>query len=118
MIIAIDFDGTIVSDAYPGIGYLMPDAKDTIERLHLEGNYIIIWTCRQGEAMIDCINYLLEHKIPFDRINRAAPDNVAQYGSGGQKVYADVYIDDKNIGGFPGWREIRNQLCDPDYMYP
>lgn len=118
MIIAIDFDGTIVTDAYPGIGYLMPYAQDVIQRLHEEGNYIIIWTCRQGEALIDCVNYLIEHKVPFDRINRGAPHNVTQYGSDGKKIYADVYIDDKNLGGFPGWKEVGNQLLDPDYIYP
>lgn len=27
----------------------------------------------------------------------------AKYGEGGKKIYAHCYIDDKNIGGFPGW---------------
>mgnify|MGYP000641704802 CR=1 FL=1 len=42
-------------------------------------------------------------KIPFDRVNDHDPENIAKYGEGGKKIYAHCYIDDKNIGGFPGW---------------
>ena len=69
------------------------------------GNYnkIIIWTCRTGDQLLNAINWLLERKIPFDRVNDHDPENVAKYGEGGKKIYAHCYIDDKNIGGFPGW---------------
>ncbi len=44
------------------------------------------------------------------------PENLAIYGDGGKKVYANVYIDDKNLGGFPGWYETMRLLrAHPDY---
>jgi hypothetical protein len=104
MIISIDFDGTIVEDHYPDIGKLMPGAKESVRRLHENGNLIIINTCRDGQLLLEAINFLLEHDIPFDRVNDNLPRNTREYGSNSRKVFADIYIDDRNLGGFPGWK--------------
>lgn len=103
MIIAIDFDGTIVRGTYPNIDGLMPYAVETIKALKEQGHYLIINTCRTGEELLTAINYLLEHGIPFDRVNDNDPENTKKYKSSSRKIYAHVYIDDKNLGGFPGW---------------
>lgn len=110
MIIAVDFDGTLCDDRYPEIGEPMLGAVESMQRLHADGHYLIIWTCRYGDRLRDAVNWLLEHKIPFDRINDHNPDNVAKYGEGGNKIYADVYIDDKMIGGLPPWWDIMTSL--------
>ncbi|MGL5913218.1 MAG: hypothetical protein ACRCZB_03555 [Bacteroidales bacterium] len=106
MIIAIDFDGTIVRGEYPSIEGLQPYAKYNINKLYEEGHYIIIWTCRTGEHLLDAINYLIEQGVRFHRVNDHSPDNVAKYGDGGKKIYADVYIDDKQVDGLPPWSDI------------
>jgi len=111
MIIAIDFDGTISRGEYPAIDGEQPYAGEVIRKLHNDGHYIIIWTCRCGDQLLSAINWLLEHKIPFDRVNDHNPDNVAQYGEGGKKVFADVYIDDRNLGGFPGWATCEEMIA-------
>ena len=103
MIIAIDSDGTICRSPFPTIEGTMPGAKEVISRLHAGGHYIIIWTCRTGQNLLDAVNWMLKEGIPFDRVNDHNPDNLARYGDGGKKVYAHCYIDDKNLGGFPGW---------------
>lgn len=107
MIIAVDFDGTLCKSQYPAIGDVMPGAWDVMHELHEAGHYLIIWTCRTGQRLADAVNWLLEMDIPFNRINDHCPDNVAKYGDGGPKVYADLYIDDKNLGGFPGWYQVK-----------
>lgn len=107
MIIAIDFDGTIVADQYPEIGQLKPNAKEVIQQLKDDGHYIIIWTCRTGNAMYQVHDFLNEENIPFDRINKSNPDNVEKYGIDTRKVYADVYIDDKGLHELPDdWIDI------------
>ena len=103
MIIAVDFDGTISRGAYPVIDGEQPYAGETLRALHEQGHYIIIWTCRCGNQLLEAINWLIANRIPFDRVNDHNPANVAKYGEGGKKIYAHCYIDDKNIGGFPGW---------------
>lgn len=110
MIIAVDFDGTLAKNAYPEIGEPMPGAVEAMQRLKAEGHYLIVWTCRTGELLKDAVNWLLVHNIPFDRINDHNPENLAEYGEGGLKIYADVYIDDKNLGGFGGWFEAMKTL--------
>lgn len=107
MIIAVDFDGTLHDGEYPNIGNPIKDAIDVMQALkHIEDHYLIIWTCRTGEKLTEAINWLLENNIPFDRINDQNPDNKAEYKNVSRKVYAHLYIDDKQVGGLPSWKEI------------
>ena len=103
MIISIDFDGTIIRGKYPAIDGLMPYAKESIRELKDAGLYIIINTCRSGDHLTAAVNYLLEQGVPFDRVNDNHPEQIVMYNNNSRKIYAHVYIDDKNIGGFPGW---------------
>lgn len=112
MIIAVDFDGTLCKDAYPQIGEPMPGAIKSMQQLKKDGHYLILWTCRTGERLKEAINWLLEHNIPIDRINDHSAANIALYGEGGNKIYADVYIDDKALGGFPGWFMAMDMIRD------
>jgi hypothetical protein len=52
------------------------------------------------------VNWLLEKSIPFDRINNHHPGSVGSYGYNSRKVYAHLYVDDKQVGGLPTWNEI------------
>lgn len=97
MIIAVDFDGTIVENAYPEIGEPMPGAIICIRYLKGKGHTIIINTCRAGKYVEEAIRWLRKYDIPFDFINENDPARVAQYGEDTRKISADVYIDDKNI---------------------
>jgi hypothetical protein len=117
MIIAIDFDGTLHAGRWPGIGIPMPYAIDTMCRLKADGHYLIIWTCREGLRQTEMINWLLEHAIPFDRVNDHAPANIQMYGNNTRKVYAHVYIDDKQVGGLPTWPEIYDYITRQESNY-
>ena len=110
MIIAVDFDGTIARSNFPVILGEMPYAGESLRKLHEQGHYIIIWTCRTGENLLSAINWLLERKIPFNRINDHNPENLAKYGDAGNKVYAHCYVDDKNLFGFPGWKVAISEI--------
>ncbi|MDR1681899.1 MAG: hypothetical protein LBS25_00705 [Candidatus Symbiothrix sp.] len=106
MIIAIDFDGTLHTGNWPEIGAPAPYAKAVMQLLKEEGHYLIIWTCREGARQTEMINWLLEQGIPFDRVNEHKPGAAELYGSASRKVYAHLYIDDKQVGGLPAWPEI------------
>ncbi len=113
MIIAVDFDGTIVEHQYPKIGPEIPGASETIMDLWIAEHQIIIWTCRtltKPEAgLFEMIEWLEEHEVPYNAIN------CNMFGAefySMPKIYADVYIDDKNFGGFPGWDAVRKQLLE------
>ena len=118
MIITVDFDGTLFRDAFPTVGEVMPGAVDAMRALHRAGHYLIIWTCRYGDRLLDAVNALVVHGIPFDRINDHNPENIRQYGGeAGKKVYAHIYIDDKNLGGFPGWEVALKEISRVEDEY-
>lgn len=113
MTIAIDFDGTIAMSRFPHINGMMPGAKQAIKDLREHGHYIIIWTCRTDKDLVDAVNWMLAEGIEFDRVNDEAPDNIAQFGGRKfGKINADIYIDDRNLGGFPGWKEVLKILLN------
>jgi len=93
LVLAIDFDGTIVQDAYPNIGKLKPFASSIIRFLYYDYNCeIVIWTCRSGKEEIDCENFLIENNIPFTTINKNTPSVIARWNNDdSRKVYADIY---------------------------
>ena len=97
MIIAVDFDGTIVSDAYPKIG--MPRAKtiNYIKCMKEEGCKIILWTCRSDKQLEEALEACRLAGIEFDAVNDNLPEVKELYGNNSRKIYADVYIDDRSF---------------------
>ena len=115
MIIAIDFDGTICNSNYPSLGEPIPHAIESIRELDQAGHYLILWTCRQGEQLAEALQWCKENGLSFHAVNEHNPDNLKFFGGvGGNKVYADVYIDDKNIGGFVGWKRAMELIKEAE----
>ena len=107
MIIAVDFDGTIVEHEFPEIGGAFDNAMETLFELQNAGHKIIIWTCRCGAPLADMVRWLIRRGFYADAIN----SNVAPVqGFAVPKILADIYIDDRNFGGFPGWQRVREEL--------
>ena len=115
MIIAIDFDGTICQNKYPEIGEPMPLAIESIKELKERGHDLILWTCRQGDLLDDAVRWCEEHGIPFDLVNEHEPNNLRAFGGvAGNKVFANIYIDDHNLGGFPGWERAMEIIIEAE----
>ena len=108
MTIAVDFDGTIVEHAYPRIGKEKPFALDTLRMLNSDGHKLILWTSRDGALLEEAVEYCRKGGVEFYAINSNTPSKGLSFGSNGLsvKVTADVYIDDRNIGGLPDWGTI------------
>lgn len=108
--LAIDFDGTIVEERWPEIGPLVPGAVDGIKALFTDGHYLILNTCRKGPLLADAREFLRCKDLLglFEAVNRNSPRRIRQFGSDVRKISADLYIDDRNLGGLPagGWPEI------------
>jgi len=109
--IAVDFDGTIVDHEYPEIGKEKLFAFLTLRELDKMGARLILWTFRTGKELDDAVEYCRKNGIEFYAINKNYPEEVFDE-TVGRKIDADIYIDDKNIGGFPGWSEIW-QMINP-----
>lgn len=101
-IIAVDFDGTLCEDKWPEIGE--PNEK-LIEYLRNvsdngTGTKLILWTCRTGELLQNAINWCAERLLYFDAVNENVPEVLKWMGGDSRKIFADVYIDDKNFAKF------------------
>lgn len=104
-IIAVDFDGTIVEDKYPKIGNPQIFAFETMTKLQEQGHRLILWTVRSGRKLDEAVEFCKENGIEFYAINKNYPEEVLDNKTS-RKIYADIFIDDRNIGGFLGWGEI------------
>lgn len=105
--LAIDFDGTIVENDFPEVGKLRKNVIPVMNRLHREGYKIVINTCRTGPHEDDARMCLINNGIPFDTLNENTAESIAQYPEESRKLSADLYIDDRNLGGIPDdWEEI------------
>lgn len=105
LIIAIDFDGTIVEDAYPGIGIPMLFAFETIKKLQSEGHRLILWTYRSGQKLEEAVAFCKKNDIEFYAVNKNYPEEEFD-DEISRKINADIFIDDRNIGGFVGWTTV------------
>jgi len=109
MKIAIDFDGTIVEYKYPDIGKEKLFAFETLRELQKQKHQLILWTVRTGKELDDAVQFCRERGVDFYAVNRNYPEEIYDETMS-RKIYADVYIDDRNIGGLPGWGEIWQML--------
>lgn len=109
LIIAVDFDGTVVEDAYPGIGDPMLFAFDTLKKLQEEGHRLILWTYRHGKRLDEAVAFCKQHGVEFYAVNKSFPEEKFN-GEASRKIHADIFIDDRNIGGFEGWGIVYHTL--------
>lgn len=109
MTIAIDFDGTIVEHRYPEIGKEMFFALDTLKALQNDGHRLILWTYRHGSCLEKAVAYCKQKGVEFYAVNANYPGEVID-DMNSRKIIADMYIDDRNFGGFPGWGVIYQSI--------
>ncbi len=107
--IAVDFDGTIVDHEYPDIGKEKLFAFQTLKELNKLGANLILWTFRSGKELDEAVDFCRKNGVEFYAVNKNYPEEIFDE-SVSRKIDADIFIDDKNIGGFPGWSEIWQML--------
>ena len=115
--IAVDFDGTIVEDAYPKIGKEKLFAFETLKKLQEKGHRLILWTYRSGRGLDEAVTFCKDNGIIFYSVNSSFPEEVFE-DKYSRKINADVFIDDRNIGGMLGWGEIYQTLIKEEAPIP
>lgn len=106
MVIAVDFDGTIVEHKYPRIGKEIPFAIATLKRLQEEGHRIILWTVREGDLLQQAVDFCRERGLEFYAVNANFADEYPEEPGYCRKIKAHLFIDDCNLGGLPDWGSI------------
>ena len=122
MVIAVDFDGTRVEHRYPAIGKELPFAIETLRKLVKEGHRLILWTVREGKYLDEAIEFCRSRGLEFYAVNRDYPEEEQERNNHfSRKLKADLWIDDRNLGGLPDWgtiyEMIHHQLTYEDLMH-
>lgn len=117
--IAVDFDGTLVDNAFPDITQATPKwnvvdkLKNDIEWYSRTYGYdvkLILWTCREdipeGNFLSEAVDYCYRtFGLEFDAVNENPwSEWGSKYPDKVRKIYADEYWDDKAVKGCFEWR--------------
>lgn len=108
-VIAVDFDGTIVEHKYPAIGKEMLFAFATLKELQKKGHKLLLWTIRTGALLDEAVEYCRQNGVEFYAVNKNYPEETLDQNTS-RKLNADIFIDDRSLGGFIGWSEIWQTL--------
>ena len=106
MVIAVDVDGTIVEHRYPRIGEEIPFAIDTLKLLQQEKHRLILWSVREGALLDEAVEWCKARGLEFYAINKEYPEVQKDHQGFSWKLKADLFIDDRNLGGLPDWGVI------------
>lgn len=111
-IIAVDFDGTLVDDAFPEVGTKDDMVFELCKTWKAMGAKLILWTCRDNQRLVDAVQFCREHGLNFDAVNQNVPEVQELYGGDTRKVFADVYLDDKAIELDSFFHKITRRFSD------
>lgn len=94
-IYAVDFDGTLCENIYPGIGFPNMKLINHLIKRRKQGNKIILWTCRYGKRLEEAVAWCKDYGLEFDAVNENLSEMIEWYGNDTRKIGADIFIDDK-----------------------
>lgn len=94
MIIAVDFDGTCVTHAYPEIGEYI-GAQIVLRLLVKAGHKLILHTMRDKEELDEAVKWFEDNGIELYGINK---NPTQDSWTDSPKAYANLYIDDAALG--------------------
>lgn len=112
MIIAVDFDGTIVEHRYPEIGNERPFATSTLRKLIEDKHRLILWTVRRGKELEEAVEWCKERGVEFYAVNKNYPEETLEPHGEYSKINAEMFIDDLNLGGIPNWGKIYQMISE------
>ena len=116
MVIAVDFDGTIVTHEYPKIGKEIPFAIETLKRLQSEFHHLLIlWTVREGQELEEAVEFCRKRGLEFYAVNANYPEEIFS-SEISRKINAEIYIDDRNLGGILDWGIIYRMIAGEKYF--
>lgn len=94
VVIAVDFDGTVVTHDFPEIGKDI-GAVPVLKKLIEKGHKLILWTMRSDRHLEQAIDWFAKNEIELYGIQ--INPTQSQWTSS-RKAYANYYIDDAAIG--------------------
>lgn len=95
-IAAVDFDGLLVENKFPEIGEIRQPMFDAVKQLQQNGWKIILWSCRTDEMLAEAVAFCTNHGLVPDAVNENLKEVQEYFGGDTRKVFANIYLDDRN----------------------
>lgn len=96
MVYSIDFDGTLCADNWPDIGKPNTALIEHVKKLRQSGDKLILNTMREGRRLDEALTWCRSYGLEFDAVNDNLEELKQKYNNNPRKVFADVYVDDRN----------------------
>lgn len=104
LILAFDFDGTIVKSGWPKVGPLRKGARLWFRWMSKRRHITVLNTCRSEKLTKEAVDSMWQNDIKFSLVNENHPLLCKKFDGDTRKISADWYFDDK--GGFLGWWSV------------
>ena len=90
----------------------------TLKQLQQEDHHqLILWTCREGDLLQEAIDYCAARGLEFYAVNSNFPEETSDIVRA-RKLEADLFIDDRNLGGIPDWGVIYQMIHSGNHFKP
>ena len=86
-------------------------AFETMKKLQSEGHRLILWTYRTGKQLQEAVDFCKQEGIEFYAINKSYPEEEFD-DKVSRKIHANLFVDDRNIGGFIGWTKVHKLVLN------
>lgn len=96
-IIAVDFDGCLVTNKFPKIGKPIPQTVAALKAEQAAGARVILWTCRRDKQLAAAVKWCKAQGICLAAVNENLPDVIASFGGDTRKIFANEYWDDRAV---------------------
>lgn len=96
-IIAVDFDGCLVTNNFPNIGIPITETIEALKAEQANGTKTILWTCRVDERLSEAVQWCSDNNIKLDAVNDNLPEMIEAFGNNCRKVFANEYWDDRAV---------------------
>lgn len=91
------YDGTLCYSKWPELDQPNLALIEYLQEWKRNGNKLILWTCRAGEALSKAVEWCREQNLEFDAVNDNLPEIIEFYGHNSRKISCDYYIDDRML---------------------
>ena len=75
-----------------------------------ERHRLILWTVREGDLLEEAIEWCRQRGVSFYAVNKDYPEEEGNHHGFSRKLKADLFIDDRNLGGLPDWGTIYQMI--------
>ncbi|RKW51462.1 MAG: hypothetical protein D8B57_09760, partial [Prevotella sp.] len=82
-----------------------------LKELIKDGHQLILWSVREDGLLQEAVDWCHRRGVDFWAVNKDYPEEERSKNNHfSRKLKADMFIDDRNVGGLPDWGTIYQMI--------